>query len=63
MGINDQWKDIFDNTWKQGQMNYNQFISAAIDHKRVLSEENIKAAFNLFNPKKGEIDLSGFKLP
>jgi hypothetical protein len=45
-------------------MSYNTFIASAIDHTKVLTKENIEAAFKLFDPQQtGEINLTGIVLP
>ena len=35
-----------------GKMSYPEFVAAALDKKRLLSEENLRKAFTLFDPQE-----------
>ena len=46
-----------------GKMNYDEFVSAAINHKSKLTEQNLRKAFNLFDINgDGHIDANEFKI-
>ena len=45
-----------------GKINFEEFYTAAVDHKKVVTKENIQAAFNLFDTNgDGKIEISEFK--
>lgn len=65
-GIEDEekWAHILEaiNTNKSKQISYMQFITAAIDHRKYLTKDNMQKAFNLLDKDKdGEIDISELK--
>ena len=46
-----------------GAIDYQEFIAAAIDHKKYLTEANIKRVFDLFDRNgSGKIDTSEFSI-
>ena len=46
-----------------GQLDFNEFITAAYDHKELLNQENRKKIFDMFDKdKKGKIDMDAFKM-
>ena len=62
-GIDEKWKEIFKKADlnKKEYVSYMDFIAAATDHKKVLTEENIKKAFDLFDlNNQGVIDIGEF---
>ena len=63
-GLTDSWRFVLDkiNQNRDGTLNYNDFIAAACDHKRMTSDENIRKAFALFDLNgDGQIDINEFK--
>ena len=58
------WEQIFDelDQRQKGQINYQDFLTAAVDKRKLLTEENIDQTFNLFDhDKDGKIDIEDFK--
>lgn len=58
-----KWKDILVklDLDGDGQFNYQEFLAAAIDKDKLMSDENIKIAFDLFDTDgSGTIDVNEF---
>ena len=46
-----------------GSLDYHEFITAAVDKKKLFTEENIRHAFNIFDTNgDGKIGLEEFKI-
>ena len=59
----DKWGHILAaiNTSKKKQIGYMEFITAAIDHRKYMTKQNMEKAFNLLDSDKdGHIDASEF---
>ena len=62
-GFGDKCKEIFRHAdmKKKGKISYMDFITAATDHKKLMTKDNIAKAFNLFDLKKtGKININDF---
>jgi len=47
---------------KNGKISYTEFLTAGCDHKNVITKENIKKAFSLFDANHdGHINIKEFK--
>ena len=59
-----QWKEILDKlclNGKQNKINYQEFLAAAITQEKLMTDENIKIAFDLFDTNgDGKIDETDF---
>ncbi len=62
--FDEKWQPFFEqiSSNKSGEVDYNKFLSAAVDHKKLVTKENIEKAFKLFDTnKEGLIDINHFK--
>lgn len=59
-----QWEEVFNKVDLDGngKIDFHEFIAGAVDHHKMLTKNNLKFAFNLFDQNSdGVIDLTEFK--
>lgn len=67
LDVEHKWRDVLENLQKvdlrnEGAISYQDFLAAAIDQEKLMTDENIKIAFDLFDQdKNGKIDVNEFK--
>lgn len=59
-----QWADVLKkiDLDGDGKIDFHEFFTAAVDHQKVLTKKNLKAAFDIFDADgNGTIDVEEFK--
>ena len=52
--MEERWLPVLNkiNLKQRGQIGYEEFLAAAIDHEQLITEDNMKIIFNLFDTDK-----------